>query len=209
MTVNFSALYNSYVSVIKAPTDFVFSFRSPPRVPQQHIANGSNHQKELLGPPMNSLNRSRSRSPSHFSPIDSRRSVSPNFSRKTLAPPSNRSRSPTPNYTSTHLTKLRSSKQGPQSLPYIPTTNTNTSPVNNGKHTKQENGKMLKTEASLNVSDALTDHSDNASEVSDEGYRSLGIVHNDKTKNRTSIYSQNSVEDVDENGELFLFHECR
>lgn len=67
----------------------------------------------------------------------------------------------------------------------------------------KENGK-LKSETALNGSDALTDHSDNASEVSDEGYRSLGIVHNDKTKNRASIYSQNSVEDVDENGKRML-----
>lgn len=88
---------------------------------------------------------------------------------------------------------------GPQSLPYIPMTanlSTSSSPV------KQQNGggKVMKTEASLQVGENLTDHSDNASEVSDEGYRSLGIVH-DKTRNRTSLYSQNSVEDVDENGE--------
>lgn len=74
---------------------------------------------------------------------------------------------------------------------------TNLSPVK-----QQQNGKnqVMKSEASLHVGENLTDHSDNASEVSDEGYRSLGIVH-DKTRNRTSLYSQNSVEDVDENGE--------
>lgn len=65
-----------------------------------------------------------------------------------------------------------------------------------------DGGKVLKSEASLQVSDTLTDHSDNASEVSDEGYRSLGIIHNDKTRNRVSLYSQNSVEDVDENGKF-------
>lgn len=43
-----------------------------------------------------------------------------------------------------------------------------------------------------------TDHSDNASEVSDEGYRSLGII-GDK-KHRTSVHSQNSIEDADEIG---------
>lgn len=83
-------------------------------------------------------------------------------------------------------------------MPYIPVTATTLSPVKqvNGRST---DGKVVKTEASLQVGENLTDHSDNASEVSDEGYRSLGIVH-DKARNRTSLYSQNSVEDVDENG---------
>lgn len=67
-----------------------------------------------------------------------------------------------------------------------------------------DGGKVLKSEASLQVTDNSTDHSDNASEVSDEGYRSLGIIQNDKARNRASLYSQNSVEDVDENGELFF-----
>lgn len=61
---------------------------------------------------------------------------------------------------------------------------------------------QLKSEANLQVSDNLTDHSDNASEVSDEGYRSLGIVQSggDKGKNRSSLCSQNSAEDGDDNG---------
>lgn len=56
---------------------------------------------------------------------------------------------------------------------------------------------VLKTETSLHVND--TDHSDTTSEVSDEGYRSLGIIQ-DKTKQRSSLYSQNSGEDADETG---------
>lgn len=98
---------------------------------------------------------------------------------------------------------------GPQSLPYIPVSaNLSPSKQPNGR---SPDGKVMKSEASLQVGENLTDHSDNASEVSDEGYRSLGIVH-DKTRNRTSLYSQNSVEDVDENGEwkfedfLYLLH---
>lgn len=59
---------------------------------------------------------------------------------------------------------------------------------------------MIKTETSLHVSD---DHSDTTSEVSDEGYRSLGIIQ-DKSKQRSSLYSQNSGEDVDENGMFSL-----
>lgn len=92
--------------------------------------NNSSNSPPLLGPPTNSLSRSRSRSPSHLSYADTRRSVSPNFPRKSLnIPPSiNRSRSPTPNFTSTHLTKLTTNRSpqhvlqknyGPQSLPTI------------------------------------------------------------------------------------------
>lgn len=56
---------------------------------------------------------------------------------------------------------------------------------------------VMKSEAVLQVTD--TDHSDTTSEMSDEGYRSLGIVH-DKTKQRSSLYSQNSAEDAEDNG---------
>lgn len=51
------------------------------------------------------------------------------------------------------------------------------------------------------MSDHSTDHSDNTSEVSDEGYRSLGLVPGDKTRNRSSLYSQNSAEDAEYIGE--------
>lgn len=81
---------------------------------------------------MNALNRSRSRSPQSYQMLaDSRRSVSPNFPRKSLMPPVNRSRSPTPNYTSTFSAKLatvpRSTpirNSGPASLPIMSTTPT-------------------------------------------------------------------------------------
>ncbi|XP_017768571.1 PREDICTED: uncharacterized protein LOC108556811 [Nicrophorus vespilloides] len=180
--------------------------------------------KSSLGPPMNAINRSRSRSPSRMS--NDRRSVSPFLQRKSLVPPANRSRSPTPNYVSTHTTKLSTSSSSPkktqssnyshQSLPYIPST-TQTIPKTTSRNSPNHhhvthiqipadgNSKYganttMKAEASLQVSgDSNTDHSDNASEVSDEGYRSLGVVVNggDK-KNRNSLYSQNSAEDVEE-----------
>lgn len=62
----------------------------------------------------------------------------------------------------------------------------------------------LVSEASLQISDpTTTDHSDNASEVSDEGYRSLGVIQpGDKSKNRLSYNSQNSVEDAEFTGEF-------
>lgn len=54
--------------------------------------------------------------------------------------------------------------------------------------------------------------SDNGSEVSDEGYRSLGLVAGStqgspstKTTNRYSLHSQNSMDDADFSGEHFIF----
>ncbi|XP_018565889.1 GAS2-like protein pickled eggs isoform X2 [Anoplophora glabripennis] len=177
--------------------------------------NTSSNSPPLLGPPTNSLNRSRSRSPSHLSYTDTRRSVSPNFPRKSLNIPQsiNRSRSPTPNFTSTHLTKLSTHRSpqhlqknyGPQSLPIInsghqslPVNVVPTSPKSKHVSSMQipADTKVMKSEAVLQVTD--TDHSDTTSEVSDEGYRSLGIVH-DKKKQRSSLYSQNSSEDAEEN----------
>ncbi|XP_076255635.1 GAS2-like protein pickled eggs isoform X2 [Rhynchophorus ferrugineus] len=168
--------------------------------------NGTSSGPNSLGPPMNALNRSRSKSPSFLYP-DTRRSVSPNFMRKTLAPPISthsitRSRSPTPNFTSTHTTKLatktsnlvKNHSSGPQSLPYIP----------QSKHVASiqipAENKVMKSEAVLHVnteSHSSDTHSDTSSQMSDEGYRSLGIVQ-DKTRKRSSLYSQNSTEDVEE-----------
>jgi hypothetical protein len=167
--------------------------------------NGS-PQKSHLGPPMNSLNRSRSRSPSSYNNYSNfdRRSVSP-FSpytqRKSLIPPpSARSRSPTPNYVSTHTPKLTVSPKkmpkstndsGPQSLPIFPSQPMpkNKNPSNHVVNLEISPKSSVKTEAVLHVSGDNTDQSDNASEVSDEGYRSLGIIG---AKNQNSFSSQNS-----------------
>lgn len=52
--------------------------------------------------------------------------------------------------------------------------------------------------------------SDNGSEVSDEGYRSLGVVAstqgspNTKTTNRYSLHSQNSIEDAEFSGKSYF-----
>lgn len=164
--------------------------------PQTHTyTNGCPaHQKDHLGPPMNSINRSRSRSPSHLYHTDSRRSVSPHLSKKTLVPPTrNRSRSPTPNFTSTHTAKLSNGKVKNGMKNHVSAIQI---PVPIDPRT------TLKSEVSLQVSENLTDHSDNASEVSDEGYRSLGVVQSvtDKGKNRNSLCSQNSVDDVEDSG---------
>lgn len=157
-----------------------------------NLCNGSSGPHSL-GPPMNSINRSRSRSP--------KRSLSPNLStRRSLAPPLNRSRSPTPNYTSNLSTKLSTNRSpqnknnyGPQSLPL----SLNSYRPKNIVSSMQipVDSKVLKSEVTLPVND--TDHSDTTSEMSDEGYRSLGLIH-DKTKQRSSLYSQNSTEDAEE-----------
>lgn len=189
----------------------VYYDRSPPRTPNSgphSLDSVGLPKKEFLGPPMNSLNRSRSRSPSYASYTDSRRSASPSLPRKSFLQPPNRSRSPTPNFTSTHVTKLTKSpqklvNQGPQSLPYIPIYQSSPKPPAKNQHVSSiqipvDSKVTMKSEAVLQVSDNSTDHSDNASEVSDEGYRSLGLVINDKNKNRTSVYSQNSTEDAED-----------
>lgn len=58
--------------------------------------------------------------------------------------------------------------------------------------------------------------SDNGSEVSDEGYRSLGVVAGStqgspstKTTNRYSLHSQNSVEDAEFSGKCYFFYETK
>ncbi|CAH1163127.1 unnamed protein product [Phaedon cochleariae] len=144
-----------------------------------------------LGPPTNALNRSRSRSPA------GRRSLSP---RKGLAPPPMRSRSPTPNYTSSLDAKLSTGgspqrRAGPQSLPAPPKARSVVSSMQ-----IPIDAKVLKSEISLQVNDT-DQHSDTTSEMSDEGYRSLGIIQ-DKSRQRSSFYSQNSAEDAEENEHL-------
>lgn len=61
---------------------------------------------------------------------------------------------------------------------------------------------------STNLDGQLTNHnnnnkfeniSDNGSEISDEGYRSLGVIQMNVQK-RESLQSQNSMEDADTNG---------
>ncbi|KRT86682.1 hypothetical protein AMK59_1252, partial [Oryctes borbonicus] len=181
------------------------------RAPLNTNVTDSPEKKGYLSLPSGLRSRSRSPSASALTQFDSRRSASPNLQRKSLAPPQSRSRSPTPNFTSTHITKLSTNKNllknsGPQCLGNILSTSpTHTSKQTNGKaHSNVISSMQLpatcKTEASLQVSDHSTDHSDNTSEVSDEGYRSLGLVPGDKTRNRTSLYSQNSAEDAEFNG---------
>ncbi|CAH2010942.1 unnamed protein product [Acanthoscelides obtectus] len=176
-------------------------------------SNGS----ALLGPPMHSLNRSRSRSPSQLlaSASAPRRSISPAPSKQPhllQATTDRRSRSPTPNFTSTYTAKLASS--APCSSKHTPTTvhayavaNSTPKPAKTIPQQPQQHvtttgllqidvdSQVLKSETSLQVND--TDHSDSTSEMSDEGYRSLGIIQD---KNKQPPSQQNSL-DATENAE--------
>lgn len=62
------------------------------------------------------------------------------------------------------------------------------------------------TKVDLNGGDGKFENiSDNGSEISDEGYRSLGLIQatgNAQAK-RASLHSQNSMEDAELNGKLF------
>lgn len=44
--------------------------------------------------------------------------------------------------------------------------------------------------------------SDNGSEISDEGYRSLGLIQNGNSHKRASMHSQASNEDAENSGEF-------
>lgn len=57
------------------------------------------------------------------------------------------------------------------------------------------------TETSGNNSNKFENISDNGSEISDEGYRSLGVIQSNAQK-RESLHSQASIEDAENNGEL-------
>lgn len=61
----------------------------------------------------------------------------------------------------------------------------------------------LKVEANVANNDGANKYenvSDNGSEISDEGYRSLGLIQSNNAK-RISVHSQASNEDADTNGE--------
>lgn len=61
-----------------------------------------------------------------------------------------------------------------------------------------------KVEANVTNNDGANKYenvSDNGSEISDEGYRSLGLIQSNNAK-RISVHSQASNEDADTNGEF-------
>lgn len=72
-------------------------------------------------------------------------------------------------------------------------------------------GMRNKSPRPVSPAPAAESASDNGSEVSDEGYRSLGVVAGStqgspstKTTNRYSMHSQNSIEDAEFNGKFLI-----
>ncbi|XP_022902840.2 GAS2-like protein pickled eggs isoform X2 [Onthophagus taurus] len=145
-------------------------------------------------------------------PISRSRSPTPNFvshtkwTMKNNHGPSSLPYIPNNEKPNLNETKLNETKLNESKTNFNETKSQNGSPIKLAKHANAKNASNIisslqipvhcKTEASLHVSDHSTDHSDNTSEVSDEGYRSLGVVQGDR-RNRNSIYSQNSAEDAE------------
>lgn len=189
----------------------VFYERSPPRTRRSSISSvcSNGHvpippppppPQHLLLPTVSSRNRSRSPTPSrkHSTTINehNRRSVSPSPNKmkvksKTLTIPnrSMRSRSPTPSLFAQdrHVATMKIQPESRNSENHI-------------------------SEATLQILDTTVVNgetcSDNGSEISDEGYRSLGLIQNQDGKlsnkiNRLSLNSQNSYDDADFTGTIF------
>lgn len=61
------------------------------------------------------------------------------------------------------------------------------------------------TKSELPTENKYENVSDNGSEISDEGYRSLGLIQNGKSEKRASMLSQVSNEDAETSGK-YIFH---
>lgn len=87
---------------------------------------------------------------------------------------------------------------GPKSLPI-------TAEVVNGvgaydNYDQSSGGHNQTADTSANNSNKFENISDNGSEISDEGYRSLGVIQSNAQK-RESLHSQASTDDAENNGE--------
>lgn len=114
--------------------------------------------------------------------------ASPSLSRRSMSPSPRR------------LTDIRK-KQG--SLEAADTTATaakvqDEPPLVSETTTKVESGTNVSSNDGANKYENI---SDNGSEISDEGYRSLGLIQSNNAK-RISLHSQVSNEDAETNGEL-------
>lgn len=175
--------------------------RSPPTVRKQTSTtnggtpsnghnNNSNHGSSAatLSPPSRARSRSRSPTPNRRSTggdtlhaPERQKIISPNHSNL------RRSMSPSPRRIS-EFKKKQNSVETTTPIAPIATTMSTATPVdaaNSDHHVKFENV------------------SDNGSEISDEGYRSLGLIHlNGNQPKRTSLHSQASTDDAEFNGRL-------
>lgn len=210
-------------SLRSPPPTRKFSTGNTQIVPANPSANnGNNLNGNALSPPSR---RSRSRSPSHTngSALPKKSNI-PTFATETnqtaeksylTASPhlSRRSMSPSPR----RLVDMRK-KQNAIEIPAPVTTNGNNTTI--PLSPQYENGVTMVSEAKIelqtngnqpngnnntnnlnNGADAYEKISDNGSEVSDEGYRSLGLVQtNINALKRISLHSQASNDDAETNG---------
>lgn len=101
-------------------------------------------------------------------------------------------------------TSLDSYSNGPKSLPITVEHDGNSGHVqydsfDQASSTGHAAGHHNSSDTSAN-SNKFENISDNGSEISDEGYRSLGVIQSNAQK-RESIHSQASIDDAENNGE--------
>lgn len=182
--------------------------RSPPPARKFSTGNaaGTLQANSNLSPP--ARNRSRSRSPAaqrrtnatNISPEPSQTnektflSASPSLARRSMSPSPRRltdirkkqsSLEIPANATSTHISTVQ-----------IPLAQDEAALINEAKIENSTNGNV-----SNDGANKYENISDNGSEISDEGYRSLGLIQSNNAK-RISLHSQVSNEDADTNGRL-------
>lgn len=96
---------------------------------------------------------------------------------------------------------LDSYNSGPKSLPITAEHSTGTHVQFDGyDQTSAGNGGGAASSDTSANSNKFENISDNGSEISDEGYRSLGVIQSTAQK-RESIHSQASTDDAENNGE--------
>lgn len=121
--------------------------------------------------------------------------TSPNLARRSMSPSPRRL---------TDMRKKQSSLEsygssGPKSLPITAEI------VNGGAYDSYDQSSGMggqNGDAITNNSNKFENISDNGSEISDEGYRSLGVIQSNAQK-RESLHSQASTDDAENNGEYW------
>uniref|UniRef100_A0A1I8QEN7 GAR domain-containing protein n=1 Tax=Stomoxys calcitrans TaxID=35570 RepID=A0A1I8QEN7_STOCA len=176
--------------------------------------NNSTSSSSLLAPVYGSLNKNRSPSPT----VQQRKFYTANQAHQdvvgagnSLASPSvaRRSMSPSPRRLIDMRKKqssLESYNNGPKSLPITVEHSVNGSNTSNGhvqfdsfdQSSSSGHGTATQSSDTSANSNKFENISDNGSEISDEGYRSLGVIQSSAQK-RESIHSQASMDDAENN----------
>ncbi|XP_044738845.1 GAS2-like protein pickled eggs [Chrysoperla carnea] len=191
--------------------------------PQQQQQQQQQVSQHLLTPTLSSRNRSRSPTPSRRQPHPPQNSltIQNDRSRRSVSPsPLKHQRSPIPirkNLNVPQSNRMRSRSPTPSLFSYDkhvaemkiqPADHNNMAQVNAPHHVSEATLQVLDdTNGTVTAITQQENGSDNGSEISDEGYRSLGLIHNStgndttgkiSTKiNRLSLTSQNSYDDAD------------